>query len=332
MILSNNGSLPEYGHLLDAQRRIAGQAVVTPLVSNPILDRITGGRIFLKAENLQRTGSFKFRGAYNRLSRIPAGKRDNGVVACSSGNHAQGVAEAARLLGMPATIVMPGDAPEIKRARTERSGAKIVTYDRASEDREAIAEQICAKTGAVFVHPFNDPEVIAGQGTCGLEICDFLHAAGLSADVLLVCCGGGGLTAGTSLAVKHHFPACRCYAVEPEGFDDTTRSLESGVRETNAKVSGSVCDALLAERPGERSFAINQKTLSGGLTVSDDDALRAVAFAFFEAKLVLEPGGAVALAALLANKIDVTGKTVIAVLSGGNIDAAMMCRALERHV
>lgn len=320
---------PAYEDILGARDRLAGHAVITPLISVPMLDHLTGGTVLLKAENLQRTGSFKFRGAYNSLSQIPATDRPKGVVACSSGNHAQGVAEAARLLGMPATIVMPEDAPATKRARTERSGARVVTYDRNREDREAIAERIRAATGARFVHPFNDPDVIAGQGTSGLELCESLAGADLGLDMFLSCCGGGGLTAGTTLAVKHVFADCACYAVEPEDFDDYGRSLRSGVRETNAKDARSVCDALLSESPGELSFAVNRKTLSGGLTVSDDEALQAVAFAFREAKLVVEPGGAVALAALLSGKIDVAGKNVVAMLSGGNIDADMMMRALE---
>jgi len=319
---------PAYEDVLRARDRLAGHAAVTPLISVPMLDQLTGGTVLLKAENLQRTGSFKFRGAYNALSQVPPADRPKGVVACSSGNHAQGVAEAARLLGMPATIVMPEDAPATKRARTERSGARVVTYDRTGEDREAIAEKIRAETGAKFVHPFNDPDVIAGQGTSGLELCESLAGANHGLDMFLSCCGGGGLTAGTTLAVKHAFPDCRCYAVEPEDFDDYSRSLRSGVRETNAKGARSVCDALLSESPGELSFAINQRTLSAGLTVSDDEALEAVAFAFREAKLVVEPGGAVALAAILTGKIDVAGKRVVAMLSGGNIDADMMSRAL----
>lgn len=329
--MNQNGPLPGIQDVLDAQKRIAGEAVETPLLTIPLLDEVTGGRIFLKAENLQRTGSFKFRGAYNCLSQIPADRRASGVVACSSGNHAQGVAEAARLLGMDATIVMPSNAPASKRARTERSGAKVVTYDRVLEDRDAIAEKICAETGATFVHPFNDPMVIAGQGTCGLEICASMQTLGLSPDVFLVCCGGGGLTAGASLAIKHFFPDCACYAVEPENFDDYTRSLRSGSRQTNPKEATSICDALMSETPGERSFAINSRTLSGGVTVSDDEVLDAVAFAFREAKLVVEPGGAVTLAALLAKKLDVVGKVVVATLSGGNMDADMLARALDRH-
>ncbi|MEM8812504.1 MAG: threonine/serine dehydratase [Pseudomonadota bacterium] len=315
--------------LLAARDRIAAEALRTPLLRSPLLDSLTGGVVYLKAENLQRTGSFKFRGAFNRLSLIPPDRRRFGVVACSSGNHAQGVAEAARLLGMPATIVMPSDAPETKRVRTERSGARVVGYDREQEDRYQIADALCREQGATFVHPFDDPAVIAGQGTCGLEICDQLASEARTPDTVLICCGGGGLTAGVTLAIKHQFPDCACYAVEPAGFDDTARSLRSGQRETNSASSGSVCDAILVEQPGETTFAINRTMLAGGLVVSDADALQAVAFAFREAKLVLEPGGAVALAALLSKTVDVTGKVAVAVLSGGNIDHAMMDRALS---
>ncbi|MEM1048031.1 MAG: threonine/serine dehydratase [Pseudomonadota bacterium] len=320
--------VPDIRDIKAARDRLAGKAVRTPLITNTVLDRVTGGRVFLKAEPLQRTGSFKFRGAFNRLAQIPEADRAKGVVACSSGNHAQGVAEAARMMGIDATIVMPADAPFSKRQRTERSGATVIDYDREADDREAIARDLCARTGATFVHPYNDPAVIAGQGTCGLEICEALEAAGSVPDAVLVCCGGGGLTAGVTLAVKHAFPDCACYCVEPEDFDDTTRSLASGQRETNVRSGGSVCDAVLAPQPGPLSFAINRQTLAGGLVVTDQEALDAVAFAFRELKIVVEPGGAVALAALLARKLDVTGKTVAAVLSGGNIDDAMMKRAL----
>ena len=323
--------IPSFSDIEAAADRIQGQAVETPLISVPLLDEQTGAKVFLKPECLQRTGSFKFRGAYNRLSCIPEDRREAGVVACSSGNHAQGIAEAARLLGMNATIVMPSDAPAIKRMRTERSGARIVAYDRVTEDREAIALEIQTRTGATFVHPYNDPAVIAGQGTCGLEISLGLEAMGLAPDVVLVCCGGGGLTAGVALAVKTRHPDCQVFAVEPEGFDDYGRSLKSGQRETNARLSGSICDAILTDRPGEVGFAINRERLEAGLVVSDDEALSAVAFAFHEAKLVVEPGGAVALATLLAGRLDVRGKNVAAVLSGGNIDPDMMVRALQAY-
>lgn len=319
---------PQHDDVLAARQRLAGHAIVTPLLSFPLLDRRAGGRILLKPEILQRTGSFKFRGAFNRLSMIPEGERAAGVVACSSGNHAQGVAEAARLLGMHATIVMPRDAPATKLERTEASGAKIVRYDRESEDREAIAAEISERTGATLVHPYDDPGVIAGQGTAGLEIVEQAKALGYDVDAVAVCCGGGGLTAGIALAFEGLAPTAAIHPVEPAGFDDYTRSLDSGRRVANAAAGGSVCDALLAPMPGEINFAINRRRGARGLVVSDSEALAAVAFAFRELKLVLEPGGAVALAAVLNGRIETKGRTIAVVLSGGNIEPAMMARAL----
>jgi threonine dehydratase len=321
-------ALPVFEDVVSARARIAGEAVVTPLLNSPYLDELTGGRILLKAENLQRTGSFKFRGAFNRLSQIPVEERGPGVVACSSGNHAQGVAEAARLLGMPATIVMPEDAPEAKLARTRRSGAKVVTYRRGVEDREAIAHELCAQTSATMVHPYNDPGVIAGQGTAGAEIVEQAAALGLSLDAMLTCAGGGGLTAGIALALEKLAPDCELLPVEPEGFDDYGRSLVAGARVANPSEGGSVCDAILTPTPGERSFAIVSRCATRGLVVSDDEALAAVAFAFRELKLVVEPGGAVCLAAVLTGKLPVKGRTVALTLSGGNIDADVLSRAL----
>ena len=320
--------VPAIGDVRAAAERLRGQAVRTRLVRNDRLDELTGARVFLKPENLQRTGSFKFRGAYNAISALPDDVRKRGVVACSSGNHAQGVAAAAALHGIDATIVMPADAPVTKLEGTRRLGAGVVTYDRASEDRDAIADALCRQSGATFVHPYDNPDVIAGQGTAGLEIAEDLAALGLSCDAALMCTGGGGLTAGVSLALKDRFAACALHAVEPEDFDDTARSLETGEVCGNARNAGSVCDALLTASPGEISFTINRRLLAGGLRVNDAEALAAVAWAFANLKLVLEPGGAVALAALLADKLDVRGKTVVAMLSGGNIDAQMFARAL----
>lgn len=320
--------IPDANDVRMAAERLRGHAVRTPLVRNERLDELTGARVLLKPENLQRTGSFKFRGAYNAISGLPEEVRRRGVVACSSGNHAQGVAAAATLHGIAATIVMPADAPLAKLDGTRRLGAKVVTYDRASEDRDSIAGELCSRSGATFVHPYNNPDVIAGQGTAGLEIAEDLAALGLSCDAALMCTGGGGLTAGVALALKDRFGACAIYSVEPDGFDDTARSLETGTVCRNARNAGSVCDALLTASPGEISFAINRRLLAGGLWVSDDEALAAVAWAFANLKLVLEPGGAVTLAALLAGKLDVRGKCVVAMLSGGNVDADMFVRAL----
>jgi len=312
-----------------AQERLAGRAVVTPLLRSPALDALVGGTVLLKPECLQRTGSFKFRGAYNRISLVPEEDRERGVVACSSGNHAQGLAEASRLLGLSATIVMPSDAPAIKRRRTEAMGGTVVSYDRHSEDREAIAEDIRSRTGGTLVHPYNDPGVIAGQGTVGAEAIEQARDMQLEPDAVLTCCGGGGLTAGIATAVKALAPDTEVVTVEPEGFDDHARSFVSGQRETNAALGGSICDALLAQTPGETTFAINSNLVRRGLAVSDQDTLRAVAFAFSELKLVVEPGGAVALAALLSGAYEAAGKTVVVVLSGGNIDPPILMKALN---
>jgi threonine dehydratase len=296
------------------------------LLTSPALDELTRGRVFLKAEILQRTGSFKFRGAYNKLSSIPASARAQGVVAYSSGNHAQGVAAAAHLLGMPAVIVMPGDAPRPKRERTAGWGAEIVYYDRAREDRAAIAQEIAKKRGAALVPPYDDPLVIAGQGTAGREIVEDLGAQQLTPDIVVVTASGGGLTAGIALAVKSRFPKARLLTAEPEGFDDHARSFRSGAREKNSVVSGTICDALMAQTPGELTFAINRELVGEGTAVSDAEVTTAVAFAFRELKLVVEPGGAAALAALLSGKVDVSGKTAVIVLSGGNVDPDLFAR------
>jgi threonine dehydratase len=300
--------------------RLAGVALRTPLISSPTLDALTGGRIFLKAETLQRTGSFKFRGAYNKVSAIPEADRKGGVVAFSSGNHAQGVAEAAKLLSMPAVIVMPADAPRPKRERTAALGAEVVLYDRQREDREAIATAIARERGAVLVPPYDDPLIIAGQGTTGREMVEDLAALGLVPDLVIVNASGGGLTAGIALAVKARAPAARIYTAEPAGFDDHARSFRSGKRERNSAMTGTICDALMAQSPGKLTFEVNRTLVGEGVSASDEEVARAVAFAFRELKLVVEPGGAIGLAALLAGKVDVRDKIAVAVLSGGNVD------------
>jgi threonine dehydratase len=291
-----------------------------------VLDARLGARVFLKAETLQRTGSFKFRGAYNRISSIAPDRKANGVVAYSSGNHAQGVAHAAQLCNMPAVIVMPSDAPQAKRERTAALGAEVVLYNRDTEDRAAIARDIAQKRGAVLVPPFDDPYVIAGQGTAGREICEDLEKLGLKPEVVVVGASGGGLIAGIALAIKARVPGAKFYSAEPEGFDDTARSFASGKRETNPRMSGTICDALMTATPGAITFEINRKLVGEGVTASDDEVGRAVAFAFRELKLVVEPGGAVALAALLAGRIDLKGKVAVAVLSGGNVDSDLFHR------
>jgi threonine dehydratase len=318
--------LPTAADVDSAARRLAGVALRTPLVSSPVLDAATGARVFLKAEILQRTGSFKFRGAYNKLASIPQERRAGGVVAFSSGNHAQGVAAAAQLLAMPAVIVMPSDAPRPKRERTAALGAEVVLYDRDREDREAIARALAEKRGATLVPPFDDPLIIAGQGTAGREIVEDLAMLGLKPDVVVVGASGGGLAAGIALAVKARVPDARFYTAEPDGFDDTARSFRSGRRESNARMSGTICDALMTARPGELTFAINRALIGAGITASDAEVGRAVAFAFRELKLVVEPGGAIGLAALLAGRPAVTGKVVVAVLSGGNVDPELFHR------
>ena len=305
-----------------AAERLRPVVVETPLLQSPQLDARVGARVLVKAEPLQRTGSFKFRGAYNAVSR--AGGRP--VVAYSSGNHAQGVAAAAQLLGVPATIVMPSDAPAIKIEGTRFYGAEVVLYDRARESREVIGAEIAARTGAALIEPYDAAATIAGQGTCGLEIAAQCRAQGITPDLAVVCCGGGGLIAGTSLALEATFPEIEVYSAEPEGFDDTRRSLEMGERRAVAPDAVSVCDALLAPIPGELTFAINRRTLEGGLAVSDAETAAAMLTAFETLKLVVEPGGAVALAAVLAGKIEVGGRTVVVVLSGGNVDLALYRR------
>lgn len=321
-------NLPDYSDVLAAAKVLKGHAVRTPLINSPVLDQKTGGRIFFKAECLQRTGSFKFRGAYNAMQYVGEEAKQTGVLACSSGNHAQGVAEAARIMGYDATIIMPADAPESKKRRTMRSGAAIIEYDRHGEDREELTRIHSKKTGAPIIHPYENFHVIAGQGTSGLEFCLDMEAANLVPDHVLVCAGGGGLMAGITLAVKNHFLATHIHPVEPEGYDDQTRSHASGIRQSGNTNQPSLCDAILTPMPGEASFAICQNQLAPGLVISEEDALRAVAFAFHELKLVVEPGGAVTLAALLSGKLDVDGKVIVATLSGGNIDAPVMQQAL----
>ena len=318
--------LPTAADVDAAALRLAGVALHTPLVTSPVLDAMTGARVFLKAETLQRTGSFKFRGAYNKLAQIPQARRASGVVAYSSGNHAQGVAAAARLLGMPAVIVMPADAPRAKRERTAALGGEVVLYDRAREDREAIARALAEQRGAVLVPPYDDPQIIAGQGTAGREIVEDLNALGLAPDAVIVTASGGGLTAGIALAVKARVPRAKVYTAEPAEFDDHARSFRSGRRETNAALSGTICDALMARTPGELTFAINRALVGEGVVASEEEVASAVGFAFRELKLVVEPGGAVALAALMSGKIDMTGKVTVAVLSGGNVDPDLFYR------
>jgi threonine dehydratase len=322
-------NLPVSSTDIDAAARVlAPYAVRTPLLSPPVLNERVGTRVFLKPEMLQRTGSFKFRGAFNKLASIPMAARGGGVVAFSSGNHAQGVAAAAKILNMQATIVMPADAPLSKRERTKAYGAEVVLYDRDREDREAIARDIAGKRGATLVRPYDDPLVIAGQGTVGREIAEDMAALGLTPDIVVAPASGGGLIAGVATAVKARFPQAILMSGEPEGFDDHARSLRAGKREPHHAEGRTICDALMASIPGEITFAINSRLLTQGVTASDTEVGVAVGFAFRELKLVVEPGGAVGLAALLAGRIDIRGKNVVIVLSGGNVDADLFARLI----
>ncbi|MEE8203783.1 MAG: threonine/serine dehydratase [Alphaproteobacteria bacterium] len=322
--------LPRFADVEAAAERLAGHAVLTPLVESPLLNERLGARVLVKAEPLQRTGSFKFRGAYNNISQLGDAERKHGVVAYSSGNHAQATAAAARQAGIDAVMVMPDDAPRIKIDNTRAWGAEVVLYERASRVREEVAKRIADQRGATVVPPFDHPWTIAGQGTVGLEIAAQAAALGAELDAVLVPCSGGGLIAGCALALAERAPGAALYAVEPEGFDDTARSLAAGSRQEARPGARSFCDALLAPTPGELTFAINREHLAGGLAVSDDEVAQAMRLAFVYLKLVIEPGGATALAALASGKLDCRGKTVAVVASGGNVDAETFRDAITR--
>ena len=311
----------------DAARQIAGVAVRTPLIESPALNARVGGRVLLKAENLQHAGAFKFRGAYNRISRLDAAERARGVVAYSSGNHAQGVAAAAALVGTRALIVMPADSPAIKIEGVRSFGGEVRLYDRWTESREEIGAAIAAERGSILVPPFDDPFVIEGQGTTALELLD--QAEGAAIDQLLCCCSGGGLMAGINLVMESLSPATRTWAVEPTAFDDTARSLAAGTRVGHPPAAPSICDALQTPVPGALTFPINQRVLAGALSVTDDEAAQAVRYAFRTLKLVVEPGGAAALAALLGGKVETQGRTTAVILSGGNVDPALFSAIIE---
>jgi threonine dehydratase len=320
--------LPTHEDVQAARERIGPHVLHTPMLRHPRLDERAGGTVLIKPESLQRTGSFKLRGATNAIRRLSEAERAAGVVTFSSGNHGQATACAAAAMGARATVFMPSDAPRIKMESTRAWGAEIVEYDRARDDRDALARDFVARTGAVLVPPFDHGDVIAGQGTLALELIGDARAKGLTLDALLVCTGGGGLVGGCALAVEGASPGTRVYAVEPEGWDDTARSLASGTRQENAKGGSLLCDALLSQMPGLMTFAVNQPRLAGGLVVNDAEVMAAINFAFSYLKLVVEPGGAVALAALLAGRFDARGKVVGVVISGGNVDPAVFERAL----
>ncbi|MCD9149173.1 threonine ammonia-lyase [Pseudophaeobacter flagellatus] len=324
--------MSSFAMIQSAAKRLQGHARVTPMLSSPFLDEIAGRRVLVKAECLQHTGSFKFRGGWAAITALTAEARAGGVIAYSSGNHAQGVAAAAKAHGVAAVILMPADAPRLKIENTRALGAEVVLYDRAGgEDRDAIGLELAQTRGLTLIKPYDEPEVIAGQGTAGLEIADQAANLGVETGDVLVCCGGGGLTSGVALALEGLGSSLRVRPAEPEGFDDVTRSLASGQVETNAAVSGSICDAILTPAPGELTFPLLQRLCGGGIVVSEEEALRAMALAFMRLKIVLEPGGAVSLAAALFHPDQIQGDAVIAIATGGNVDTAVFQRALSSY-
>ncbi len=317
--------LPSYEGVLDAARQIDGVAVRTPLLESPAMNAVVGGRVLMKAESLQRAGAFKFRGAYNRISRLTDDEKARGVVAFSSGNHAQGVAAAAAMVGTRAIIVMPSDSPRVKVEGVIGFGGEVRFYDRWIESREAIGAAIAAERGSILVPPFDDPLIIEGQGTSALEMLDQADAP---FDQLLCGASGGGLMAGINLVMAERSPATQVFVVEPEAFDDTARSLAAGERVGHPQGAPSICDALMSPMPGVLTWPINRR-LAGAITVSDGEVAEAMRFAFRHLKIVLEPGGAVSLAALLAGKIETQGRTTAIVLSGGNVDPTLYAEIIE---
>lgn len=305
-----------------AAARLAGQIINTPLLESPVLNAACGARVLVKPEMLQHTGSFKFRGASNRVALMTPQERAGGIVAWSSGNHAQAVAAVAARHGIKATIVMPADAPRAKVEGTERWGATVRLYDRLSESREEIGAEIAARTGAVIIPPYDDPHIIAGQGTVGLEVIEAVQARGDTLDMALLGCSGGGLVAGSATAIRSRSPQTQVYSCEPAGFDDLARSLASGVPERNAGGATTLCDALMAPTPGALTFPINRALLAGGVVVTDEEVKQAMRLVYDALKLVVEPGGVTPLAAVLAGKVEAKGRTVAVVLSGGNVDPA----------
>jgi threonine dehydratase len=321
-------ALPTFADIEDAAARLTGKAVVTPLVESPSLNALVGGRVLLKCETLQVSGSFKFRGAYNRISRLTDEEKARGVVAYSSGNHAQGVAAAAALVGTKALIVMPSDAPEVKVAGVRAFGGEVRLYDRWTESREAIGAEIARERGSVLVPPYDDFFVVAGQGTAGLEMMDQAATAGAKLDAVLCGASGGGVVAGVGMAVKARSPQTEVWVVEPQDYNDHALSLAAGERMAHAAKTPSFCDALMAPIPGEITFPITSKLLAGALGVSDGEVAEAMRYAFRWLKLVVEPGGAVSLAAVLAGKIPAKGRTLGVVLTGGNVDPGLFSRVL----
>ncbi len=312
-----------------ARARLDGHVRTTPLLSSPFLDEIAGRRVLVKPECLQHTGSFKFRGAWAAISALSLEVRARGVIAFSSGNHAQGVALAAKLHGIASVIVMPSDAPRIKIENTRAYGAEVVLYDRITQSRDEIGDRLSRERGLTLIKPFDEPLVIAGQGTAGLEIAQQARELGIEKAEVLVPVSGGGLLSGVALALEAKAPGFTVRSCEPEGFDDVARSLASGRIERNAALSGSLCDAILAPQPGDVTFPIMSRLCGRGLVVTEDETLQAIALAFSRLKIVVEPGGAVALAAALFHG-DKLGDTVVAICSGGNVDADVFKLALDR--
>lgn len=317
--------------VIAAAKRIDGVAVKTPLVTSLYLNQLLGAEVFFKAENLQHMGAFKFRGAYNRLSQLSNAQRSSGVVAFSSGNHAQGIAYAAKLLDIPATIVMPRDAPEIKKEGTKKQGATIRLYDRQNESREDIAAAIAAESGAVVVPAYDDVDIIAGQGSCGLELIQQLQSINVEPDYVLSPCGGGGLMAGVATTVKALSPKTELIGIEPQNYDDHVRSRKLGQRVEVDNTVASLCDSLMTPTPGVITWSINERLVDEFIMVTELSVMQAVSFAFKYLKMVVEPGGAVALAALLQKKVDVKNKRIAVILSGGNVDPAVFTRCLQEY-
>lgn len=315
-----------------AAQRLKGHARRTPLLESPFLNQFAGRRVLVKPECLQHTGSFKFRGAWSALSAMDAETRSNGVIAFSSGNHAQGIAYAAQLHGVPSVIIMPSDAPKLKIDNTRALGAEVVLYDRAGQDRDALGAQIAAERGLTLVKPYDEPQVVAGQGTTGLEIAEQAAELGVETADVMVCCGGGGLTSGVALALEAHAPGLRARPAEPKGFDDVKRSLAAGEIQRNDRMSGSICDAIVTPQPGDMTFPIMSRLCGPGIAVSDEECLHTMALAFLRLKIVLEPGGAAALAAALFHADELEGDAVIAVASGGNVDPEMFQSALTKYL
>lgn len=322
-------SKPTLDDFKDAAQALERDAVETPLLENLEVNDALSGRLLIKAETAQRTGSFKFRGAYNRIRQLDEAARARGIVAYSSGNHAQAVACAARIMSTSALIVMPSDAPQNKVTRTRELGAEIVTYDRLIETREEVAERISGEKNLVMVPPNEDRRVLAGAGTMALELICQVDARDTVIDTVLIPCGGGGLTAATALVFQTLSPSTQIFGVEPELFDDTRRSLAAGKRVSNPKGQRTICDAIMTDMPGKLTYSINRELLSGILTVSDDDVRSAMKVAFDQFKAVIEPGAAVGLAAVLSEKIDITGKSIAVVATGGNVDVKTFCAALD---